>query len=193
MMKERIRVLVVDDSALMRKLIPLILERDPDIEVVGTAMDGAFALKKIAELRPDVVTLDLEMPRMDGIETLRTIMRNAPLPVIVFSTHSREGAYSTFKALALGAIDFVAKPKDAAAGNLDPVAYQLAEKIKVAKRAGGPKALPKLEAERRHRGKTGGAWRWRRAGSLRSGFPRADRTHCNMFYRKFRVIVRRPS
>ena len=157
MMKERIRVLVVDDSALMRKLIPLILERDPDIEVVGTAMDGAFALKKIAELRPDVVTLDLEMPRMDGIETLRTIMRNAPLPVLVFSTHSREGAYSTFKALALGAIDFVAKPKDAAAGNLDPVAYQLAEKIKVAKRAGGPKALPKLEAEppppRKNRGR----------------------------------------
>jgi two-component system, chemotaxis family, protein-glutamate methylesterase/glutaminase len=146
-MKERVRVLVVDDSALMRKLIPLILERDPDIEVVGTAMDGAFALKKIAELQPDVVTLDLEMPRMDGIETLRTIMRNVPLPVIVFSTHSKEGAYSTFKALALGAIDFVAKPKDAAAGNLDPVAHQLAEKIKVAKRAGGPKVLPKVELE----------------------------------------------
>ncbi len=143
-MKERVRVLVVDDSALMRKLIPLILERDPDIEVVGTAMDGTFVLKKIAELQPDVVTLDLEMPRMDGIETLRTIMKNAPLPVLVFSTHSKEGAYSTFKALALGAIDFVAKPKDAAAGNLDPVAHQLAEKIKVAKRAGGPKALPKL-------------------------------------------------
>lgn len=146
-MKERVRVLVVDDSALMRKLIPMILERDPDIEVVGTAMDGAFALKKIGELQPDVVTLDLEMPRMDGIETLRTIMRNAPLPVIVFSTHSREGAYSTFKALALGAIDFVAKPKDAAAGNLDPVAHALAEKIKVAKRAGGPKALPRLEID----------------------------------------------
>jgi two-component system, chemotaxis family, protein-glutamate methylesterase/glutaminase len=143
-MKERVRVLVVDDSALMRKLIPLILERDPDIEVVGTAMDGTFALKKIAELQPDVVTLDLEMPRMDGIETLRTIMKNAPLPVLVFSTHSKEGAYSTFKALALGAIDFVAKPKDAAAGNLDPVAHQLAEKIKVAKRAGGPRAFPKL-------------------------------------------------
>ena len=146
-MKERVRVLVVDDSALMRKLIPLILERDPDIEVVGTAMDGAFALRKIAELRPDVVTLDLEMPRMDGVETLRSIMRNAPLPVIVFSTHSKEGAYSTFKALALGAIDFVAKPKDAAAGHLDPVAYELVEKIKVAKRAGGPKTLPRLEPE----------------------------------------------
>src|SRR5271163_2666221 len=142
-MKDRIRVLVVDDSALMRKLIPLILERDPDIEVVGTAMDGEFALRKIAELQPDVVTLDLEMPRMDGLATLRMIMRNAPLPVIVFSTHSKEGAYSTFKALALGAIDFVAKPKDAAAGNLDSVANHLIEKIKMAKRAGGPKNLPK--------------------------------------------------
>jgi two-component system chemotaxis response regulator CheB len=141
-MKDRVRVLVVDDSALMRKLIPLILERDPEIEVVGTAMDGAFALRKIAELHPDVVTLDLEMPRMDGLETLRSIMRTAPLPVIVFSTHSKEGAYSTFKALAHGAIDFVAKPKNAAAGNLDPIATQLAEKIKVAKRAGGPKTIP---------------------------------------------------
>jgi len=146
-MKERVRVLVVDDSALMRKLIPIILERDPDIEVVGTAMDGAFAIRKIAELHPDVVTLDLEMPRMDGIETLRMIMRNAPLPVVVFSTHSKEGAYATFKALALGAIDFVAKPREAAAGHLDPVAYQLIEKIKVAKRAGGSKTVPNPQAE----------------------------------------------
>lgn len=77
-MSERIRVLVIDDSALMRKLIPSILARDPSIEVVGTAMDGSFALKKIEELRPDVVTLDLQMPRMDGLETLRMIMRRAP-------------------------------------------------------------------------------------------------------------------
>src|SRR5579859_8052906 len=136
-MSERIRVLVVDDSALMRKLIPAILERDSSIEVVGTAMDGAFALKKIDELHPDVITLDLEMPRMDGMETLRLIMRRAPLPVIVFSTHSKEGAYATFKALALGAIDFVAKPKNAAAGHLDAIAVQLIEKIKVAKRVSG--------------------------------------------------------
>lgn len=146
-MRDRIRVLVVDDSALMRKLIPLVLARDPDIEVVGTAMDGTFALRKIEELRPDVVTLDLEMPRMDGIETLRMIMRGAPLPVLVFSSHSREGAYSTFKALALGAIDFVAKPREAAAGQLDTVALQLIEKIKVAKRAGGPKSLPQVHME----------------------------------------------
>ena len=146
-MSERIRVLVVDDSALMRKLIPTILERDPTIEVVGTAMDGAFALKKIEELRPDVITLDLEMPRMDGLEALRLIMRRAPMPVIVFSTHSKEGAYSTFKALALGAIDFVAKPRDAATGNLDAIAVQLIEKIKIAKRVGGGKVRPSVAVE----------------------------------------------
>jgi two-component system, chemotaxis family, protein-glutamate methylesterase/glutaminase len=138
-MSDRIRVLVVDDSALMRKLIPAILARDPSIEVVGTAMDGAFALKKVEELRPDVVTLDLEMPRMDGMETLRLIMRRAPLPVVLFSTHSKEGAYATLKALALGAIDFVPKPQDAAAGHLDSIADQLIDKIKVAKRATGRK------------------------------------------------------
>jgi two-component system chemotaxis response regulator CheB len=146
-MSERIRVLVVDDSALMRKLIPAILERDPSIEVVGTAMDGTFALKKIEEFHPDVVTLDLEMPRMDGLEALRLIMRRAPMPVIVFSTHSKEGAYSTFKALALGAIDFVAKPRDAAAGHLDAIAVELIDKIKVAKRASGRKIRASVEVE----------------------------------------------
>jgi two-component system chemotaxis response regulator CheB len=105
-------------------------------------MDGAFALKKIEELRPDVVTLDLEMPRMDGMETLRLIMRRAPLPVILFSTHSKEGAYSTLKALALGAVDFIAKPTDAAAGHLETIADLLIEKIKVAKRAAGRKLPP---------------------------------------------------
>ena len=156
-MSERVRVLVVDDSALMRKMIPAILARDSSIEVVGTAMDGAFALKKIEELRPDVVTLDLEMPRMDGMEALRVIMRNAPVPVILFSTHSREGAYSTFKALALGAIDFVAKPKDAAAGHLDAIADDLIRKIKVAKRAGGFKvSAPVIGGEPPQKKMTGG-------------------------------------
>lgn len=141
-MSERIRVLVVDDSALMRKLIPAILARDSSIEVVGTAMDGAFALKKIEELRPDVVTLDLEMPRMDGLEMLRLIMRRAPLPIILFSTHSKKGGYATLKALALGAVDFLAKPKDAAAGHLEEIADQLIAKIKVAKRAAKRKLPP---------------------------------------------------
>jgi two-component system, chemotaxis family, protein-glutamate methylesterase/glutaminase len=146
-MSDRIKVLVVDDSALMRKLIPAILARDAAIEVVGTAMDGAFALKKIQELRPDVVTLDLEMPRMDGMETLRLIMKSAPVPVILFSTHSKEGAYSTFKALALGAVDFVAKPADAAVGHLDAIADQLIEKIKVAQRAAGHRLPPAVVSE----------------------------------------------
>jgi two-component system chemotaxis response regulator CheB len=146
-MSDKIKVLVVDDSALMRKLIPAILARDAAIEVVGTAMDGAFALKKIQELRPDVVTLDLEMPRMDGMETLRLIMKSAPVPVILFSTHSKEGAYSTFKALALGAVDFVAKPADAAVGHLDAIADQLIEKIKVAKRAAGHRLPPAVVPE----------------------------------------------
>ncbi|MGA2811617.1 MAG: chemotaxis response regulator protein-glutamate methylesterase, partial [Candidatus Acidiferrum sp.] len=139
---ERIRVLVVDDSALMRKLIPAILSRDPDIEVVGTAMDGSFALKKIEELRPDVVTLDLEMPRMDGMETLSMIMRRAPMPVVILSTPPKEGASFTLKALALGAVDFIAKPHNAASGNLDSIAESLIEKIKIAKRASGSKLPP---------------------------------------------------
>jgi two-component system, chemotaxis family, protein-glutamate methylesterase/glutaminase len=146
-MSERIRVLVVDDSALMRKLIPAILARDSALEVIGTAMDGAFALKKIEEFHPDVVTLDLEMPRMDGMETLRLIMRSTPMPVILFSTHSKEGAYATFKALALGAVDFVPKPKDAAAGRLEEIASELIAKIKVAKRAAGRKLPPAIVSE----------------------------------------------
>ena len=155
-MSDRIRVLVVDDSALMRKLIPRILGGDPSIEVVGTAMDGAFALKKIEELKPDVITLDLQMPRMDGIETLRMITRTLHVPVIVCSTHSKQGAYATFKALALGAIDFVAKPQDAAAGHLETIAVELIEKIKVASRVGNHKlaarTLPELQVVRKQRG-----------------------------------------
>jgi two-component system, chemotaxis family, protein-glutamate methylesterase/glutaminase len=143
-MSERIRVLVVDDSALMRKLIPTILERDRSIEVVATAMDGNFALKKIEEFHPDVITLDLEMPRMDGLDTLRLIMRNAPVPVIVFSSHSKEGGYATLRALALGALDFVPKPQNAAAGHIDAVALQLIDKIKLAKRVVGRKLPPAI-------------------------------------------------
>src|SRR5260370_23297130 len=98
-------------------------------------MDGVFALKKIEALKPDVVTLDLEMPRMDGMETLRLIMRRAPLPVILFSTHSKEGGYATLKALAFGAVDFLAKPKGAAAGRLDEISDRLIAKLKISKRA----------------------------------------------------------
>ncbi|HUO61089.1 MAG TPA: chemotaxis response regulator protein-glutamate methylesterase [Candidatus Acidoferrales bacterium] len=128
-----IRVLVVDDSALMRKLIPQMIEHDPALHVVGTAMDGEFALKKIPELRPDVVTLDMEMPRMDGMETLKQIVRHHPaLPVVVVSAHTTEGASQTFKALSLGALDFIAKPHDALSGNMDAIGQDLINKLKAA-------------------------------------------------------------
>jgi two-component system chemotaxis response regulator CheB len=127
-----IRVLVVDDSALMRKLIPQMLERDNSIHVVGTAMDGAFALTKIAELKPDCITLDLEMPRMDGIETLRQIMRQQQVPVVVVSAHTRDGASATFKALHMGAFDFVAKPENILAEGMSEIAAEMIAKIKAA-------------------------------------------------------------
>ncbi|MGH9554796.1 MAG: protein-glutamate methylesterase/protein-glutamine glutaminase [Terriglobales bacterium] len=141
-MSAPVRVLVVDDSALMRKLIPQVLERDSSIEVVGTAMDGEFGLKKIEELRPHVITLDLEMPRKDGMETLREITRKYRLPVIVVSAHSTQGANSTFKALALGAFDFVAKPKDGTGVRMDEIAKELITKIKTAAQTGVATARP---------------------------------------------------
>lgn len=151
MNKEMLRVLVVDDSALMRKLIPQIIERDSNIHVVGTAMDGAFALKKIEELEPHVITLDLEMPRMDGMETLRAIMRQSRTPVIVVSAHTTQGASSTFKALALGAFDFVAKPQDALSANMDAIATELINKIKVAAETRISKTQPEVPAARRNK------------------------------------------
>lgn len=148
-MNGKLRVLVVDDSALMRKLIPQVLHRDPSIEVVGTAMDGAIGLKKIEELRPHVVTLDLDMPRMDGIEMLRQIMRKHRVPVIVVSAHTESGAVLTLKALAFGAFDFVTKPQDAAAGHIDQIATELASKIKAAAASGAPKVIITVPEMRR--------------------------------------------
>src|SRR5260370_813870 len=135
-MRKPVRVLVVDDSALMRKLIPNILERDDSIEVVGTAMDGHFALKKIEDLSPQVITLDLEMPGLNGIDTLKEIMRRWRLPVIVVSSHSTAGAAITLKALALGAFDFVAKPKDVSA-RMPEIAAELIKKIRAAAQSAG--------------------------------------------------------
>jgi len=131
-MSQALRVLVVDDSALMRKLIPQLLGRDGSIEVVGTAMDGEFALDKIADLKPHVITLDLEMPRKDGLETLREIVRSHKLPVIVVSSHSTDGASVTLRALAMGAFDFVAKPQAKLADEMERVAGELIYKIKTA-------------------------------------------------------------
>lgn len=151
-MSEPIRVLVVDDSALMRKLIPQMIARDASLQVVGTAMDGGFALQKIDELKPDVITLDLEMPRMGGMETLREITRRRRAPVIVVSAHSTQGASATFKALALGAFDFIAKPSDSASGHIEEIGAELVAKIKAAAQAGVP-ATPTLPASEYRRPK----------------------------------------
>jgi two-component system chemotaxis response regulator CheB len=139
-----VRVLVVDDSALMRKLIPQILETDKSIEVVGTAIDGNFGLKKIEELKPQVITLDLEMPGMGGLEMLKEIMRRHRLPVIVVSSHSVNGAAVTLKALSLGAFDFVAKPTDVSS-RMQEVGRDLISKIKAAAQSRGIQIRPATE------------------------------------------------
>lgn len=131
----KIRVMVVDDSALMRKLISEILMKDPELEVVTTAMDGLFALKKIPQSRPDVITLDLDMPRMDGLTTLRYIVQDHHIPVVLVSSLTTSGGHLTLDGLALGAVDFVTKPKDAISVHIHEVAQELIHKVKAAGRA----------------------------------------------------------
>jgi len=125
---QAIRVLVVDDSAFMRFTITKHLSADPAIHVLGTASDGLEALELIPKLKPDVVTLDVEMPRLDGLSTLRKIMSTYPLPVIMLSSLTKEGTVETVQALTLGAVDFVAKPSNKA--NVVSVMDEVIKKIK---------------------------------------------------------------
>jgi two-component system chemotaxis response regulator CheB len=127
-----IRVLVVDDSALMRKLLTKMLSAADDIELVGTAMDGSFALKKVEDLRPDVVTLDLDMPNVDGLTALEHIVDRYQIPVVLVSAHTEEGASITFEALSAGAVDFITKPQRVLSTPLDALGAKLIEKIRVA-------------------------------------------------------------
>lgn len=110
------RVLIVDDSAFMRHSISRALRAQPDFEVVGVAQDGIEGLELVRRLKPDVITLDIEMPRMDGLKTLELIMREAPVPVVMLSSLTTAGAPATIRALELGAVDFVAKPAPPAVG-----------------------------------------------------------------------------
>ncbi len=105
-----IKLLIVDDSALVRKLLSEMLSKDRDIEIVGTATDPYAARERIKQLNPDVITLDVEMPRMDGITFLENLMRLRPMPVVMVSSLTHKGADVTLRALELGAIDFVTKP-----------------------------------------------------------------------------------
>jgi len=132
MLSKKIKVLIVDDSALVRRMLTEMLTSDADIEVVGTAEDPFDAREKIKALNPDVITLDVEMPKMDGVTFLRNLMRLHPLPVVMVSSLTEKGADVTFEALELGAIDFVTKPKVNVGGSLTEYKQEIIEKIKMA-------------------------------------------------------------
>ena len=134
-MSKVIRVLVVDDSALVRNILSQGLSLDPNIEVVGTASDPYIARDKIVELNPDVLTLDVEMPRMDGVAFLRKLMPQFPIPTVMVSSLTQRGKQITIDALDAGAIDFVAKPTSNVAAGLNAMLMELRAKIKIASTA----------------------------------------------------------
>ncbi|AEJ62489.1 response regulator receiver modulated CheB methylesterase [Spirochaeta thermophila DSM 6578] len=159
-MQDPIRVLIVDDSALMRTMVSRILEEAPDMEVVGTAMHGGFALEKIPRLDPDVIVLDLEMPKVDGLDFLRERReRGIDIPVIILSSRAKRGARITMEALSLGASDFITKPSGAISPDVHLVADTLREMIRgygrryrllkgPARERGGKRDLPPAAKER---------------------------------------------
>jgi two-component system chemotaxis response regulator CheB len=131
-MRKKIRVLVIDDSAAMRQLLTEILNSDPGVEVVGTAPDPFVAREKIKLLNPDVLTLDVEMPRMDGLAFLRNLMRLRPMPVVMCSSLTQKGAAVALDALALGAVDIVAKPAVDVLHGIKEAAQEIIAKVKMA-------------------------------------------------------------
>lgn len=125
----KIKVLVVDDSAFMRKMIADIINSSPEMEVIAKARDGRDAIAKVRELQPDVVTMDIEMPEMDGLTALQNIMQETPVPVIMLSSLTRKGADQTLRALQLGAVDFIAKPSGQISLDIEQVSDDILKKI----------------------------------------------------------------
>ena len=136
----KIRVLVVDDSTLMRALLTQMIELAPDMEVVGSAPDAATAREMIKALNPDVLTLDVNMPKMDGLAFLERLMRLRPMPVVMVSSLTEAGSESTLRALELGAVDFIGKPRTENEKSLEVYAEDLVEKIRAAKNARLPQS-----------------------------------------------------
>lgn len=130
-MGNKFRVLVIDDASFMIKAISEILESDPNVEVIGTAKNGLEGLKKIKQLRPDVITLDIDMPIMNGIQAIRHIMIEAPIPIVVLSSLFSDGSI-TFEALRLGVVDFIAKPSGAISRDIHVAKQQILDRIKLA-------------------------------------------------------------
>ena len=128
----KIRVVVVDDSALVRSLLTEIINRQPDMQCVGAAADPLVAREMIRETNPDVITLDVEMPRMDGLEFLSRLMRLRPMPVVMVSTLTEQGADITLRALEMGAVDYVAKPRIGISSGLNELAHDIVDKIRIA-------------------------------------------------------------
>jgi two-component system chemotaxis response regulator CheB len=135
MSSTKIRVLIVDDSALVRSLLAEIVAAERDMEVIGVARDPVIARSMVRELNPDVITLDVEMPRMNGLEFLEKLMRLRPTPVVMISSVTQSGADATLRALELGAVDFVAKPKLGIAEGVSRTAAEIAAKIRAASRS----------------------------------------------------------
>jgi len=131
----KIKVVVVDDSALVRSLLAEIINRQPDMVCIGTANDPLAAREMIRELNPDVITLDVEMPKMDGLEFLSRLMKLRPMPVLMVSTLTEKGAEVTMRALEMGAVDFVAKPRIGVSSGLRELGDEIVEKLRIASKA----------------------------------------------------------
>src|SRR5215469_9143215 len=129
---KKIRVLIVDDSAFMRKVLQNIVASDPQLEVCGEARDGRDAVTQTEMLKPDVISMDINMPHVDGLQATEVIMSSNPHPILIVSSESREGAEVTLKALQLGAIDFVAKPMGGVDLDMSSVREEICRKLKVA-------------------------------------------------------------
>ncbi|NLI30712.1 MAG: chemotaxis response regulator protein-glutamate methylesterase [Nitrospiraceae bacterium] len=136
-----VRVLIVDDSAFMRSALSNMLSSDPEIQIAGSARDGLEAIEKVAQLKPDIVTMDVEMPRMDGISALKHIMANTPVPVIMVSSLTVEGAHITLEALEHGAVDFIPKNLSDLSLNILRLKEVLVDKIKQLARKGVPRRI----------------------------------------------------
>jgi len=141
----KIRALVVDDSALIRRLLTEIINSQKDMEAVGAAPDPIAAREMIRSLNPDVLTLDVEMPKMDGLDFLEKLMRLRPMPVVMVSTLTERGSETTLRALELGAVDFVAKPKIDIVNGLTAYAQEITDKIRAAAAARVRRAVPVAE------------------------------------------------